>query len=73
MRDKAVALATQICANAPLSVRAAKASLLSAITLCTGPGFERAQEIFAPVYASEDAQEGPRAFTEKRKPSWKGR
>ena len=73
VRDKAVALATQICANAPLSVRAAKASLLSAMTLSTGPGFERAQEIFAPVYASEDAQEGPRAFTEKRKPAWKGR
>ena len=73
VRDKAIELATQIRANAPLSVRAAKASLLAAMALSTGAGFQRALEIFAPVYASEDAQEGPRAFAEKRKPSWQGR
>jgi len=73
VRDRARTLAANIQANAPLSVRAAKASLLAAMELSTGPGFERAQQIFALVYASEDAQEGPRAFAEKRKPVWKGR
>ena len=34
--------------------------------------FERAEELFAPAYLSEDAQEGPRAFREGRAPRWSG-
>ena len=32
-----------------------------------------AEALFERAYLSEDAQEGPRAFREKRSPVWKGR
>lgn len=73
VRARALQLAQRIADNAPLSVCAGKQTLHAAMALGSVAGFARAQEIFAPVYASEDAQEGPRAFAEKRKPVWTGR
>ena len=35
--------------------------------------FEAAERIWAPVYRSDDAQEGPAAFRDKRRPVWTGR
>jgi enoyl-CoA hydratase/carnithine racemase len=35
--------------------------------------YARAERIWEPVYSSEDAQEGPRAFRDGRAPVWKGR
>lgn len=73
VRARAYTLAASIRDNAPLTVRAGKASLLAAMSLGCERGFARAKEIYKPVYASEDAQEGPRAFAEKRPPRWRGR
>ena len=66
------ALAEQIAANAPLSVAAGKqtAALTAEHPLSTA--YELAETIWAPVYLSSDAQEGPRAFNEGRSPQWKG-
>lgn len=73
VRARAHAMATAIAANAPLSVRAGKAGLLAASDFGGEPGFAISRALHRPVYASEDAQEGPRAFAEKRRPVWQGR
>lgn len=73
VRDQALALARRIEANAPLSVRAGKASILAAAALGAEAGLDEAERLYAGVYASEDAQEGMRAFAEKRPPRWQGR
>ena len=66
----AQAMAESIAANAPLTVRAAKKMVYAnAPENLTGP-FEYGDEIWAPVYTSNDGREGPLAFREKRAPNW---
>jgi len=67
------ALAQQIASNAPLSVAAGKAMVHKVLETALGDSRDQAKKIWAPVYLSEDAQEGPRAFKEKREPRWQGR
>lgn len=69
--ETAQKLAERIVANAPLSVRAAKRMVYESREMHLAQALERAEELYAPVYLSADAQEGPRAFREKRKPNWK--
>ena len=65
-------MASTIAANAPLSVAAAKRMVWETAGMPLATAFERAEELFAPAYLSEDAQEGPRAFREGRAPRWSG-
>jgi len=73
LHTEAQAMAETIAANAPLSVRAAKEMVYHAAVGRGDDDFAAADAIWEPVYRSEDAQEGPRAFRERRPPQWKGR
>jgi enoyl-CoA hydratase/carnithine racemase len=73
LHGAAAALAATIASNAPLSVRAAKRTVYLGATGLLGELFDRADEIWAPVYTSADAQEGPAAFRDRRPPRWQGR
>ncbi len=69
LHDAVQELGELIAANAPLSVAEAKRT----VYLAMDAPFDEAEAIWAPVYRSDDAQEGPRAFAEKRAPRWTGR
>ncbi|MFJ2830690.1 crotonase/enoyl-CoA hydratase family protein [Streptomyces sp. NPDC087263] len=71
--EGALALARAIAANGPLAVRVTKQIMAEAPNWPADRAWERMREITRPVFASEDAKEGPRAFAEKRAPRWTGR
>lgn len=66
-------LAERIAANAPLSVAAAKKTVRLTAEHPLSAAYAETERIWEPVYRSEDAQEGPAAFRDKRAPVWKGR
>lgn len=65
-------LAARICEASPASIKASKEIVLSSL----GVGFAEAAALqgdlpgFRAMWASPDSKEGPRAFSEKRKPVW---
>jgi enoyl-CoA hydratase/carnithine racemase len=71
--DEAVALAERIAANGPLGVRATKRLMREALEIPRNEMWERQAAAAQEVFASEDAQEGARAFVEKRAPKWQSR
>jgi enoyl-CoA hydratase len=73
VRERALTLARQIRSNAPLSLEAGKRSILTAMSVGCDAGLEMAWHIYRRTYESDDAQEGARAFAEKRPPRWTGR
>jgi enoyl-CoA hydratase len=71
--DVAVALAEQICANAPVAVRETRKIVLEATTAPDEVGWRMSIEGMAKAMGSEDFSEGLTAFIEKRPPRWTGR
>ena len=69
----ALRLAAEILDAAPLSVRAARETVMISTELGRSAALKAARNASEQCYNSEDAQEGPRAFVEKRTPRWNGR
>lgn len=72
LMSEALALADRIASNAPLTVRACRTMIHTATQMARAGALEAAHDIFKPVYLSNDAQEGPLAFSQKRPPVWTG-
>jgi len=72
LMSTSVALALALVDNAPLSVAASKAMVRNSLSNALGESRTQANQIWSSVYLSDDAQEGPRAFKEKRAPRWSG-
>ncbi|MDX6741469.1 crotonase/enoyl-CoA hydratase family protein [Actinocorallia sp. A-T 12471] len=73
---KAMEIARVISANAPLAVQATKRIAYGAREGAPAGEdtlWDLSDAEVSGVYASEDAQEGPRAFAEKRAPVWRAR
>ena len=73
LMPEAEGIASRICENAPLAVRAIKELAVRGQYLPIEYGLRLEQAVQQVLSATEDAREGPRAFSEKRKPSYGGR
>ena len=71
--DAAIELAKEILDGAPLSVRAARETVMLSTEMGRSAALQAARHASEYCYNSDDAQEGPRAFAEKRRPKWQGR
>jgi enoyl-CoA hydratase len=71
--SKAMEIAEKIAANGPLAVRAIRQSVKECLGKPEAEALKIENRISGPVFQTEDAREGPKAFMEKRKPAYQGR
>ncbi|MFP6815614.1 MAG: enoyl-CoA hydratase-related protein, partial [Pseudomonadales bacterium] len=69
---KAMEIAGKIAANGPIAVKAIRRSVKECLGKPEKDALRIENDVSAPVFQTEDAREGPRAFMEKRQPVYKG-
>ena len=69
----AMTLARRIAGHAPLAVKAAKETANAALDQSLAEALRLGQSLRWIIGQTEDAKEGPRAFSEKREPNFQGR
>ena len=73
LMGKALEIASEIGANAPLAVMAAKEAAYRGLNTTLQEGLRIENFESQAIRHTEDAREGPRAFAEKREPNYQGR
>lgn len=71
--DEAKAIANKIAVKPPVAVKAAKEAILKSTNTSLDDGLDFERKSFYMLFASEDRNEGMKAFLEKRKPVFKGK
>ncbi len=70
--EEAQSWAREIASKPPVAIRLAKEAVLKSLDSTIEAGLEFERKNFYLLFASRDQKEGMKAFTEKRKPTWKG-
>ena len=73
LETEVLALALQIAAASPLTIRTGKQAFYRQIELDQATAYELMIETMATSAVTHDAQEGMTAFLEKRPPRWQGK
>lgn len=73
LMPEAMAMAMQIAENAPLAVQYFKELAYRGLNMSTQDISYLTYHMYDQLLTTEDSKEGPRAFSEKRKPRWQGR
>jgi enoyl-CoA hydratase len=71
VRDRALAVARAVAANAPMAVRATKRAVTSGLGTDLAGAYAIEDQISREILAGPEAAEGSRAFLGKRPPSWR--